>query len=199
MAGICRLCERPSHGKGLCMRHYGRLRRYGDPDYVPAKSWVYSRELPFWSRVKKSDGCWEWMGNRGPRGYGTIKVAGKVYRTHRYAYALVNGPIPEGYFVCHRCDNPPCCRPDHLFLGTAKDNNHDMMRKGRYVNGSALHPEKKARGLRCGTGRIPFETIVAIRSDRIEKRIPYGVLAVKYAVSKSHVARIVRDLVRSKE
>lgn len=79
--------------------------------------------------------CLEWQGHRRTKGHGQIRVAGrgsKCESPHRVAYELWVGPIPEGMFVCHRCDNPPCCNPAHLFLGTALDNNLDMIQKGRY-------------------------------------------------------------------
>lgn len=81
------------------------------------------------------DGCIEWKGARNPQGYGQKCIKGKRYRTHRLAWEWANGPIPEGLFVLHKCDNPPCCNPDHLFLGTQTDNMQDMLAKGRGING----------------------------------------------------------------
>lgn len=82
---------------------------------------------PFWSYVRKGDGCWEWTGARNTRGYGTYSAR----LAHRVAYAEARGAIPDGMYVCHHCDNPPCVRPDHLFLGTPTDNVRDMIAKGR--------------------------------------------------------------------
>ena len=79
--------------------------------------------------------CWEWTGSRLPAGYGKIGVSGRgrgvTETTHRVAYRLANGAFDESSEVCHRCDNPPCCNPDHLFLGTHADNMSDMAKKGR--------------------------------------------------------------------
>lgn len=88
-----------------------------------------------WKFVQKTDGCWEWNGRRNDRGYGLFAVThAAARRAHRVIWELVNGPIPSGMVVCHRCDNPPCVRPDHLFLGTQADNMRDMQAKGRKAN-----------------------------------------------------------------
>lgn len=75
--------------------------------------------------------CIEWEGRLHSGGYGLKYMDGKTYYTHRLEWSKHNGPIPEGMFVCHRCDNPPCYNVDHLFLGTPKDNVRDMYAKGR--------------------------------------------------------------------
>lgn len=90
----------------------------------------------FWAKVRKAggDACWQWTGFRVKGGYGTIGLggrrAGKEF-AHRVSWTLNRGPIPGGLWVLHRCDNPPCVRPDHLFVGTARDNNTDTISKGR--------------------------------------------------------------------
>lgn len=98
------------------------------------------RDINWFSQwVRKTDTCWEWMGRRSKSGYGyfTIRTMTKritkslTWRAHRYSYVLYVGQIPVGLLVCHRCDNPKCVRPDHLFLGTHKDNAQDRDRKGR--------------------------------------------------------------------
>lgn len=82
----------------------------------------------FWRQVDTSgDGCWEWQGYRLPRGYGHFASSS----AHRRSWELTNGPIPEGRWVLHHCDNPPCVRPDHLYAGTASDNAQDRERRGR--------------------------------------------------------------------
>ena len=82
--------------------------------------------------VISSSGCWEFQGCRLKSGYGKISVTrSKPAFAHRVAYEQMVGPIEDGLFVLHRCDNPSCCRPDHLFLGTAKENWNDARAKGR--------------------------------------------------------------------
>lgn len=94
----------------------------------------------FWDNVDKrgADECWEWQAARKPSGYGFLRLNSKSAPSyaHRVAYESVNGPVPSGLYVCHRCDNPPCCNPAHLFLGTSQDNHDDMVSKGRSTIGT---------------------------------------------------------------
>lgn len=88
------------------------------------------------SVVNEKTGCWEWIGAKSKRGYGTVGGKSpdgvrKVFIAPRYFYRHFVGPIPDGLLVLHRCDNPPCVNPGHLFLGTHSDNMQDMIRKGR--------------------------------------------------------------------
>lgn len=90
----------------------------------------------FWVRVipEPNCGCWLWTGAVTPSGYGKLKIGGrkgKFWVASRVAWSLHFGPIPSGLFVCHRCDNPPCCNPDHLFLGSHKENMQDCSKKRR--------------------------------------------------------------------
>ena len=87
----------------------------------------------FWSWVDKGDedDCWEWKGGK-TEGYGQLNYHGVQSRAHRIAWELKNGEIPDGMYICHSCDNPSCCNPNHLFMGTAKDNTDDCISKDRH-------------------------------------------------------------------
>jgi hypothetical protein len=93
-------------------------------------------EERFWAKVCKwPGGCWEWKGQIGHGGYGRLFAGGRSRESkpaHRVSWELHYGPIPPDLFVCHHCDNPKCVRPSHLFIGTAADNVHDSMAKGRF-------------------------------------------------------------------
>lgn len=103
-------------------------------------------EERFWSHVDKSGECWEWIAyrNNSRGGYGRFQPAVGIRKeAHRYAWEITHGPIPDGLYVCHDCDNPSCVRPDHLFLGTQKDNIRDASRKGRMVGNRIRGPRPK--------------------------------------------------------
>lgn len=96
----------------------------------------------FYSKINKTNTCWHWTGSKIKGGYGHFYKDGKNKKTHRVAYELEYGPFPENKIVCHHCDKRDCVRPDHLFLGTHKDNMVDMVKKGRSLKGEK-HPNAK--------------------------------------------------------
>lgn len=118
----------------------------------------------FLARVEQTSGCWIWRGNVRVRGgYGRLGYCGRPQLAHRVAYQIFVGPIPEGMDVCHRCDNPPCVRPDHLFVGTALDNIKDSIKKGRYMEARRLV------GLRLRGRTVSTETRAKLSAIRLGK------------------------------
>lgn len=145
----------------------------------------------FWSKVQKTETCWLWAAGKLPNGYGKFWISGVTESAHRVAYFLTYGPIPEGLFVCHDCpdglDRPDCVNPAHLWLGTAKQNTHDMMNKGRNRNPGPTNPRRGERGT---ASRLTEEQVQQIRE---EYRPGNGVvLAARYNVTPSAICLIVK-------
>jgi hypothetical protein len=103
---------------------------------MPGLDMAYKAALKterFWAKVDKTENCWLWTASRQSFGYGTFMLTkGKFARAHRFSWELHNGPIPEGLFVLHHCDVPWCVNPDHLYLGTNRDNARDRKERGRW-------------------------------------------------------------------
>lgn len=144
----------------------------------------------FWPKVDKSDelgGCWIWRGDRDSRNYGRIRDFRKGHErsigAHRVAYQLTHGQIPDRLVVCHRCDNPPCVNPAHLFLGTMKDNQSDMARKGR-----------SARGERQGGAKLSEQDIPRIR-ELYAAGSTQREVAQAFGVSQGTISLIVKGAV----
>lgn len=168
-------------------------------------------EKRFWQKVKKSSGCWSWTAAIFTWGYGAFQVEGKAMRAHRVSWVLAYGPVPDGLCVLHKCDNPACVRPDHLFLGTTADNMKDRDLKGRNAHGarhgSVLHPgrlpcgdahysktrpELVPRGDRSGRSKLTEALVARIRSEHIPYKVSYAALAKKYGVHAETIGRVVR-------
>lgn len=132
----------------------------------------------FWSRIVKSDDseCFIWTLSKDNDGYGICNYLGES-KAHRVAWKLIYGDIPESFNVLHKCDNPPCCNPYHLFLGTQLDNMRDCKAKGRTVS----DPHQK----------ITPVQVIQIRSDYDSGKLSRIALAKAYDLSRTHISRIV--------
>lgn len=139
----------------------------------------------FWAKVDRRGGdeCWEWKGGRCKRGYGRIRVKNprRIVRAHIFAYQLARGRT-HGLFVCHSCDNPPCCNPAHLWLGANLDNMADMVRKGR-------GPRKDERGERNGNARLTEAQVLLIK-QQIGAGENNTKIGARFGVTHSMVSRI---------
>lgn len=156
---VCKVdnCDKQVHGFGLCQQHYHRFRVHGDYSVTPKPRGT--PEERFWRFVEKKEGCWEWTGNKS-NGYGRFAVGSKTdgyFLAHRFSWELHNQQkIPDCMFVMHKCDNPECTNPEHLILGTPKENTQDMIAKGRkrtvapvgLGNGKSILNEEKVRLIR---------------------------------------------------
>lgn len=139
----------------------------------------------FWGLLDKNGECLEWPKSKQSQGYGQLRIGSRstgnsrVVLAHRAAYFIAHGEIDNSLFVCHSCDNPACCNPDHLFLGTHQQNMDDMDQKGRRVI-----PDRK--GEKNGRAVLDQEKVLAIRIAEGS----YRALAEQYGVSKSQIARV---------
>lgn len=142
----------------------------------------------FWEKVNIDDnGCWEWTGYRSPSGYGRIGSAGKYGRgliASRVSYELHYGPIPPGLHVLHSCDNPPCVRPDHLFLGTDADNVADMFSKER-------QPRRDNQGAKNPRAKLSETEVRELRTRYANGGISMAALAREYGISTGYVHNII--------
>lgn len=135
MGKLCTLdgCDKELVARGMCGMHYRRWRKHGDSSYLAPKPPLKPAEPRFWAKVNRGgpDDCWEYQAKRDRGGYGRFWLDGKTRGAHVVAWLFTRGPVPAGLCVLHRCDNPPCCNPTHLFVGTFGDNNADRAAKGR--------------------------------------------------------------------
>lgn len=148
----------------------------------------------FWDSVDKSGDCWVWTGKLTDAGYGHFWVKGER-RAHRHAWALTYGSIPAGMCVLHRCDNRPCVRPDHLFLGTVADNNADMTAKGRNARGLKSGPYTKPESVRKGSrhhkAKLTEELVAAMRVLYLSGEVSCAELGRRHGVHSSTAARAI--------
>lgn len=149
-------------------------------------------------RVDEATGCWIWLGTRSTcrMGYGQMSINDKARRVHRVVYELKAGAIPKGKFVCHDCDTPLCCNPEHLFLGTHRDNMADMTQKGRQAtglrNGRFTKPEQTARGARNGRSKLTEQSVREIRRRYAAGSVRQKDLAAEFGVGVSTIGDIVK-------
>ena len=129
--------------------------------------------------IDSETGCWIWSGYKNQNGYGRVKLNGRQYAAHRLSYEAHVGDIPLGMFICHKCDNPPCVNPDHLFCGTPRDNAIDMTIKGRGQG-------PKNKGGANGRAKLTIDQVNTIKSSSEWHHI----IAERYGVSRSLISMI---------
>lgn len=145
------------------------------------------RILIFWSKVSmpiNQDDCWEWTGATR-RGYGVMGAHRRSLYVHRISWWLAYGEIPDGLFVCHKCDNPKCVNPSHLFLGTTQDNTQDKVNKGR---------QHRPKGELSGTHKLTQVQVDYIRERYAQGGITQRKLAAEFGVKQQCISRVVKRL-----
>jgi len=192
---ICKVnnCGREVYAKSMCASHNSRFNRTGDAnEMVPIKNIKMSLIDRFKEKIapKNSNGCMEWMACLSDNRYGAFITGSRTKRTrkryiaHRLSYELFVGAIPKGKCVLHKCDNPKCVNPEHLFLGTQSDNMKDMIKKGRDFHVALL-------GSKHGNAKLNEEQVMEIK-DKIKNGISLIELSKIYNVSPENISSIKR-------
>lgn len=140
-----------------------------------------------WSRIEQTpSGCWEFQGHIARNGYGQISNKGRLVSAHVAAWVLTHGPVPDGLFVCHHCDNRPCVNPSHLFIGTNADNMRDAAMKGRLG---------VARGSRNANARLTFDQVEEIRR-RLDEGERVAAVAQEFGITRQYAWQLGQRLWR---
>lgn len=155
----------------------------------------------FWAKVGKTDGCWEWAGAliksraKQPLFYGSLRCGKATKYAHRISWEMHNGPIPDGMFVLHRCDNPRCVRPEHLYVGTLSDNMRDRAARGRanLSRGDAHHMRRgmAKSGAEHARATLTEAQAAEIRAKHTGSRGDHTRLAVEYRTNRHTIAKVV--------
>lgn len=170
-----------------CGKDAGVYRKHGKEGQPRKFIYRHAYVQPIQERFAKKyqiakSGCYVWLNAKFKSGYGQFGVRGKSKLAHRIAWEIANGAIPDGLCVLHKCDNPGCVNPDHLFLGTQKDNVRDMVDKKRY---------SKRTGESGGLAKLKEAQVLEIRERYAAGGISQAVLGKQYGVCQSNIAAIV--------
>ena len=149
----------------------------------------------FWRQVKKTETCWLWTGYVGTNGYGSITINHYPVLTHRFAFEQSSGTSAKGKVVRHSCDVPVCVNPQHLLLGTYRDNTADMFARGRAGNGY-VPPERRPRGDSHANTRLSNAEVAEMRALYTGRRGEVTALAAHFGTSVNNASRILRGLCR---
>lgn len=171
-------CKGKHNGHGLCAKHLHRLKKHGSTELKTIEERFHDSYIP-----EPMSGCWLWTGTSNTQGYGTFYANGRLHIAHRFSWELHNGPIPEGMLACHHCDTPPCVNPDHLFVGTHKDNAQDSLKKGRH---------SRANGDHWNRSSITWDDIPKIKELK-EQGLTYEEIGKQYGVGPTCIYDICKN------
>lgn len=188
-------CASELVARGMCQHHYNKMSqegRIGEFKKLPRPRQSLEDRFRRIGWATTAGGCWEWKGSRNGRGYGQVSSGRRSASGHmqpmlapRASWEIHRGPIPPGMAICHTCDNPPCVNPEHLFLGTRRDNNADMARKRRSLNGE-----------RSPQSKLTDSQVDAIRERYAAGGVSQEALAAEYGISRSYVSMLARRVSR---
>lgn len=187
--------SRPQYVEQTCKQCGGTFRAWKNRDRLYCSQKCYRGVDPierFWMYVDRSGDCWIWHGTLASNGYGRFSMNGHADGAHRYSWQFAHGPIPAGLVVCHRCDNPPCVNPEHLFLGTPADNMADRDAKGRGFKVGQLPSVLRPHGELHYRAKLTADQVREIRSLRIEGH-SLSRLASRFGVGKNTIARAAKQ------
>ena len=194
----CFGCEKQDGAERFAKKQLGKITQ----PRRKKKSLIVSHE----KLISNSDGnhdpdkCWNWMKSKNTKGYGKTRSEGRLHYVHRLSWEFTNGKIADGLLVLHKCDNPSCINPNHLFLGTHKDNINDMMNKGRNnqptgdLHGSKTKPESIARGIKVSTSKLNDDLVLEIRKLKKSSNSSNYVIARHYGVSAPTIRAVVNGV-----
>ena len=195
-------CTNKYRSIGLCSSHWKINKKYGTPTPLcwcgePAQTnggnqgaslrcKEHTLADRFWDYVdiKGKDECWEWKGSKTAANYGLMWFNGELQYAHRLSLEMDGRPVPSKWYACHRCDNPPCVNPKHLFPGSPRDNSLDMVSKNRHLHGET-HPFAKLSSVDVDTIR-----------QMAEENILLVEIAEQFGIHPSYVATIVNRYAR---
>lgn len=164
--------------------HYQRLVK------IRTENWKRSFVQRFWSRVQKTDGCWIWTAAHKPEGYGKMWMNGKLESAHRISWILTRGPIPDGLWVLHKCDNPPCVNPDHLYIGYRKENGRDAAERHRIPYGKDAY-FSKCVGEKNFNARCTDQIVRDIRAKYVPRKFGLWRLSKFFGLPRTTIGNIV--------
>jgi predicted XRE-type DNA-binding protein len=186
-------CNKKQHASGFCGMHYMRNYMHGDPSIVKNNRGVgETKAAKFWSKVAitaNDDKCWHWLAGLNANGYGQMFFSFNGQKTaiaSRVAYILTFGEIPNNLHVLHKCDNPPCVNPRHLFLGTPAINAADRVAKNRQQKGEA-----------AGNVKLSQNQVVEIKNLLKDAKLTQKEIGKKYSVNQSTISYIKTGVVWS--